>query len=67
MCVCMGMWAWVRICERMTVWMHYRGAVHADGYQEAGLDMDQPGTDSYFQRNKLEGGCKCCGGGAGVR
>ena len=24
------------------------GAVHADGYQKSGLDMDQPGQDHYF-------------------
>ena len=31
------------------------GAVHADGCQAAGLDMDQPGTDHYFDKAKLTG------------
>jgi beta-glucosidase len=30
-------------------------AVHDDGYQNAGLDMDQPGTDGYFAASKLVG------------
>lgn len=30
------------------------GAVHADGYEQAGLDMDQPGTDGFFAPAKLE-------------
>ena len=36
----------------------FRGAVHADGYQEAGLDMDQPGSDSFFRPDKLQGGAR---------
>jgi hypothetical protein len=29
--------------------------VHGDGYQNAGLDMDQPGNDGHFSPNKLMG------------
>jgi beta-glucosidase len=31
------------------------GAVHGDGYQHSGLDMDQPGTDHHFDPRKLTG------------
>eukprot|EP01052_Picozoa_sp_SAG31_P025837 SAG31_NODE_2294_length_5991_cov_2.589613_1_plen_87_part_00 len=29
--------------------------MHADGYENAGLDMDQPGNDGHFSPSKLMG------------
>ena len=51
-CACVRVLAALYHCRAR----RFRGAVHADGYQEWGLDMDQPGTDSYFRPDKLQGG-----------